>query len=151
MMEHLQPDNEPDPEIRRSSAVVLGPLKSVKAIPDLIAALEDEIPGVRFKAGLALANIGMPAVDALIDSLQHGNPSVQNIAASAFGDIGGEKARQALIKALNAISEPTVQLTIADALAKIGDEYTLNALEETQKSTTDLGLQVFIEELIKSM
>lgn len=151
MIKHLQADNEPDPEIRRSSAVVLGTLKSAKAVPYLIAALEDEIPGVRFKAGLALANIGPPAVDALIDSLQQADSSVQNIAASALGDIGGEKARQALIKALNVNPEPTVQLTIADALAKIGDEYALNALEETQKSTTDLGLQVFIEELLKSM
>jgi hypothetical protein len=151
MIEHLQPDNEPDPEIRRSSAAVLGTLKSSKAIPYLIAALEDEIPGVRFKAGLALADIGTPAVEALIDSLQHDDASVQNIAASALGDIGGGKARQALTTALNDISAPTVQLTVVDALAKIGDEYALNALEETQKSTNDIGLQVFIAELIKSM
>lgn len=151
MIKHLQMENEPDSEIRRSSAVILGNLKSTKAIPYLIAALEDKIPGVRFKAGLSLANIGPDAVDALIDSLQHGNPSVQNIAASALGDIGGEKSRQALIKALNEIPEPTVKLTIADALGKIGDEYALSALKQTQKSTTDVGLKVFIEELLKSM
>jgi HEAT repeat protein len=152
MIKHLQVENEPDSEIRRSSAVILGSLRSTKAIPYLIAALEDEIPGVRFKAGLALANTGPPAVDALIDSLQSGNPSVQNIAASALGDIGGEKSRQALIRALNQISEPTVQLTIADALAKVGGEYALSALKQTQESTNDLGLKVFIEELLgKSM
>ena len=152
MIKHLQAENEPDSEIRRSSAVILGILKSTKAIPYLIAALEDEIPGVRFKAGLALANIGPPAVDALIDSLQSGNPSVQNIAASALGDIGGGKARQALIRALKQISEPTVKLTIADALAKVGGEYALSALKQTQESTNDLGLKVFIEELLsKSM
>jgi HEAT repeat protein len=135
-------------------------MKSTKAIPYLIAALEDEIPGVRFKAGLALANIGLPAVDALIESLQHDNPSVQNIAASALGDIGGEKDQKAaikekirreLIKALDKTAEPTVKLTIADALGKIGGEYALNVLEQTQESTTDVGLKVFIEELLKSM
>ncbi|HIE26753.1 TPA: PDZ domain-containing protein [Candidatus Poribacteria bacterium] len=152
MIKHLQAENEPDSEIRRSSAVILGRLKSTKAIPYLIAALEDEIPGVRFKAGLALANIGPDAVDALIDSLQSGNPSVQNIAASALGDIGGGKARQALIRALKQISEPTVKLTIADALAKVGGEYALSVLKQTQESTNDLGLKVFIEELlVKSM
>jgi len=152
MIKHLQAENEPDSEIRRSSAVILGSLKSTKAIPYLIAALEDKIPGVRFKAGLALASIGPDAVDALIDSLQHGNPSMQNIAASALGDIGGEKPRQALIKALNEIPEPTVKLTIADALGKIGGEYALNVLKQTQKATTDVGLKVFIEELLgKSM
>ena len=152
MINHLQAENESDSEIRRSSAVILGRLSSTKAIPYLIAALEDEIPGVRFKAGLALANIGPDAVKALIDSLQHGNPSVQNIAASALGDIGGEKARQALVKALKEIPEPTVKLTIADALGRIGGKYALNALEQTQKSTADVGLKVFIEELLsKSM
>lgn len=152
MIKHLQAENESDSEIRRSSAVILGRLSSTKAIPYLIAALEDEIPGVRFKAGLALANIGPGAVNALIDSLQHGNPSVQNIAASALGDIGGEKARQTLVKALKEIPEPTVKLTIADALGRIGGKYALNALEQTQKSTADVGLKVFIEELLsKSM
>jgi membrane-associated protease RseP (regulator of RpoE activity) len=152
MIKHLQAEKESDSEIRRSSAVILGKLKSTKAIPYLIAALEDKIPGVRFKAGLALASIGPDAVDALIDSLQHGNPSVQNIAASALGDIGGEKPRQTLIKALNEIPEPTVKLTIADALGKIGGEYALSALKQTQKATTDVGLKVFIEELLgKSM
>jgi HEAT repeat protein len=160
MIKHLQVENEPDSEIRRSSAAILGEMKSTKAIPYLIAALEDEIPGVRFKAGLALANIGLPAVDALIESLQHDNPSVQNIAASALGDIGGEKDQKAaikekirreLIKALDKTAEPTVKLTIADALGKIGGEYALNVLEQTQESTTDVGLKVFIEELLKSM
>jgi len=151
MIKHLQAENETDSEIRRSSAVILGRMKSTKAIPYLIAALEDEIPGVRFKAGLALAGIGSPAVDALIDSLQHGNPSVQNIAASALGDIGGEKPRKTLINALESNPDPTVQLTIADALGKIGGEYVLNVLKETHDSTTDIGLRVFIEELLKSM
>ena len=152
MIKHLQAENESDSEIRRSSAVILGRLKSTKAIPYLIAALEDEIPGVRFKAGLALANMGPDAVDNLIDSLQHGNPSVQNIAASALGDIGGEKSRQTLIKALSEIPEPTVKLTIADALVKIGGEYAISALKKTQEATTDVGLKVFIEELLsKSM
>ncbi|MBC8457138.1 MAG: HEAT repeat domain-containing protein [Deltaproteobacteria bacterium] len=150
MIKHLQPANESDSDIRRSSAVILGKLKAKTAIPHLIAALGDPIPGVRFKAGIALSEIGKIAPDAsakaLIKSLQQGNPSVQNIAASALGDIRGETARKALIAALNKNPELSVKLTIAEALAKIGDTKTLKQLD----TKGNPGLQEFIKSLSKS-
>ena len=150
MIKHLQPANESDSDIRRSSAVILGKLKVEIAIPHLIAALEDPIPGVRFKAGIALSEIGKIAPDAsvkaLIKSLQQGNPSVQNIAASALGDLRGETARKALIAALNKNPELSVKLTIAEALAKVGDTETLKQLD----TRGNPGLQEFIKSLSKS-
>jgi len=148
MIKHLQQKNEPDPEVRRSSAIILGRMKAEKAIPALIGALKDPIPGVRFKAGLALSEIGSPAVDELKQRLEHGDKSEQDIAASALGEIGGEKAQQALVDALSNTKASTVKLTIANALAKIGGDKAINAIKRTGDKATDPGLKMFIKELV---
>ena len=151
MIKHLQQENEFDPEVRRSGAIILGRLKAEKAIPALIDALKDPIPGVRFKAGLALSEIGSPAVDELKQRLKHGDKSEQDVAASALGDIGNEKARQALVDALNNTKESTVKLTIVNALVKIGDDKAISAIKQTQDKTIDPGLRVFIKELVAGL
>ncbi len=148
MIEHLK---DPDAEIRRSSAAVLGRLQVVKAIPDLIVALEDPIPGVRFRSGLALSQIGEPALDALITVLRGDNENVREIAASSLGDIGGPKARMALTEELNKKDGLSLQLTIVDALGKMAkqnDRRALDALTRVAQSATDMGLQVFVNELL---
>ena len=151
MIKHLQRENEPDPEVRRSSAIILARLKAEKAIPALIEALKDPIPGVRFKAGLALSAIGLPAVDKLKKRLEQGDKNEQDIAASALGDIGNEEARQALVLALNKTKESTVKLTIVNALAKIGDNESISAIKQTEDKATDPGLKMFIKELVAGM
>jgi len=149
MIKHLQQDNEPDPEVRRSSAIILRILKAEKAIPALIEALKDPIPDVRFKAGLALSQIGPPAVDELKKRLEQGDKNEQDIAASALGDIGNKKARQALVLALDdKTKESTVKLTIVSALAKIGDNVAISAIKQTEGKVTNPGLKMFINELV---
>ena len=66
-------------------------LNPVSAIDVLIAVLENptEIPGIRFQAGVALRQIGEPAVAALIAAFESGDASTQDIAASALG--GGNR------------------------------------------------------------
>ena len=122
---------EPEQEIRRACLAILGILKPVSAIDALIAVLENlsEIPGIRFQAGLALSQIGEPAVDALITAFEKGDTSTKDIAASALGVIGGSKARDQLINALESSTESAIQLTLVDAIAKIGDVPSVRALE----------------------
>ena len=154
--EYIQISVEPEQEIRRACLSILGILKPVSAIDALIAVLENpaEIPGIRFQAGLALSQIGQPAVDALIAAFEKGNASTKDIAASALGGIGGAKARDRLINALERNSEPAIQLTLVDAIAKIGDVPSIQALERQRQQyqqDDDSGIRIFLDEVFKSL
>ncbi len=147
---YIKRDIEPNQEIRRACISILGHLKPTTAIEDLIAVMEDgmEIPGIRFKAGLALSQIGENSVDALIAAFNRGDASVKDIAASALGNIGGNKARNTLINALETIDNPTIKLTVADAVAKIGRSASIEALRHQREELPEgSGLRTFLDEL----
>ena len=154
--EHIQISVEPEQEIRRACLSIIGILKPISAIDALISVLENptEIPGIRFQAGLALSQIGQPAVDALIAAFESGEASTKDIAASALGGIGGAKARDRLINALERSSEPAIQLTLVDAIAKIGDAPSIQALERQRQQyqqDDDSGIRIFLDEVFKNL
>ena len=151
---YIKREVEPDQEIRRNCISILGRLKPMAAIADLIAVMEDdaEVPGIRFLAGLALSQIGAPAVDSLIAAFNRGNANIKDIAASALGDIGGNKARSVLINALGTIENSTIKLTVADAIAKIGDVPSIQALQlQKQRLSEGSGLRMFLSELLDQL
>ena len=154
--EYIQIEVEPEQEIRRPCLAILGILKPVSAIDALIAVLENptEIPGIRFQAGLALSQIGEPAVDALIVAFEKGDTSTKDIVASALGGIGGSKARDRLINALEGSTESAIQLTLVDAIAKIGDAPSIQALErqlQQYQQDDDSGVRIFLDEVFRSL
>lgn len=154
--QYIQIEVEPEQEIRRACLAILGMLKPTSAIDALIAVLENptEIPGIRFQAGLALSQIGEPAVDALIAAFETENTSTKDIAASALGGIGGTKARDRLINALEAAKEPAIRLTLVDALAKIGDTPSIRALQRQRQQyqqDADTGLRIFLDEVFRNL
>ena len=154
--EYIQIEVEPEQEIRRACLAILGTLKPVSAIDVLIAVLENptEIPGIRFQAGVALRQIGEPAVEALIAAFESGDTSTQDIAASALGGIGGAQARDRLIKALENTNESAIQLTLVDAIAQIGDAPSIQALERQRQQyqdDDDSGIRIFLDEVFKSL
>lgn len=154
--EYIQIEVEPEQEIRRACLAILGILKPISAIDSLIAVLENptEIPGIRFQAGLALSQIGEPAVDALIAAFENEDTSTKDIVASALGGIGGAKARDRLINALERSSEPAIQLTLVDAIAKIGDAPSIQALERQRQQyqqDDDSGIRIFLDEVFRSL
>ena len=153
---YIQIEVEPEQEIRRACLAILGILKPASAIDALIAVLENlsEIPGIRFQAGLALSQIGEPAVDALITAFEKGDTSTKDIAASALGVIGGSKARDQLINALESSTESAIQLTLVDAIAKIGDVPSVRALErqlQQYQQDDDSGVRIFLDEVFRSL
>ena len=134
---------------------ILAKLKSEKTIYDLIGIIKDssEVLDIRFKAGLALSEIGQPAIDVLISSLEYPDTTVKSIVATSLGEIGGKNARIALTAALGKVKEEaTVKLAIAKALAKIGDEESIKILEE-QKELAPKGtsFEMFISELLNDI
>ena len=147
---YIKREVESNQEIRRACISILGHLKPTSAIEDLIAVMEDsmEVPGIRFKAGLALSQIGAGSVDALIAAFERGDASVKDIAASALGNIGGNKARNTLINALETIDNPTIKLTVADAVAKVGRSASIEALRHQREGLPEgSGLRTFLDEL----
>lgn len=153
---YIQIEVEPEQEIRRACLAILGILKPVSAIDPLVAVLENssEIPGIRFQAGLALSQIGEPAVDALVTAFEKGDTSTKDIAVSALGGIGGSKARDRLINALESSTESAIQLTLVDAIAKIGDVPSVRALErqlQQYQQDDDSGVRIFLDEVFRSL
>ncbi|RKU08192.1 hypothetical protein C6501_16715 [Candidatus Poribacteria bacterium] len=153
--QYIQIDTEPEQEIRRACLSILGTLKPISAIESLAKVLRDrnEIPGIRFQAGLALSQIGTPAIDALIAAFNEADTAAKDIAASALGTIGGTQTRDFLINALETTADPAVQLTLVDAIAKIGDEFALSALERQRQrfQEDDSAIRIFLDEVFSSL
>jgi HEAT repeat protein len=150
-IKYMKREVEPDQEIRRACLSILGALKPLSAIEVLVDVMEDglEVPGIRFQAGLTLSQIGKPAIKPLIEAFDRGDVGVKDIAASALGNIGGDQVRDALIAALKTVDEPTIRLTLVDAIAKIGDERSIKALrEEKNRLQGGSGLGTFLNELL---
>ena len=148
---YIKRASEPDQEIRRACISILGILKPRSAIEVLAAVMEDggEVPGIRFQAGLGLSQIGTDAVDSLIVAFTRGDASVKDIAASALGNIGGNRPRDVLISALDSLEELTIKLTVVDALAKIGDEASVRALRgQRERFQGDSSLNTFLNEVL---
>ena len=152
---YIQKANEPEQEIRRACLSIIANLKPVSAIEPLIQVLrdQDEIPGIRFQAGLGLSRIGTPAMDALIAAFNEGDSTAQDIAASALGNIGGTQTRDFLINALETTNNPAIQLTLVDAIAKIGDEPSLSALERQRQrfQGDNSAIRIFLDEVFSSL
>ncbi|MDM8541512.1 HEAT repeat domain-containing protein [Desulfococcaceae bacterium HSG9] len=108
--------------IRISLAAALGKIGDKKAIPALLAALNDEIPVVRKMAAASLAKIGKPAVNELVKILKNGDsPALRKSAASVLGKIGDVQAVAPLIAALEDF-DIKVRINAAHALGQLYDE-----------------------------
>lgn len=113
---------DPDAEVRRHAAKLLGELSpaAAVAIPSLIEALADEGPHVGREARLSLAKIGLPALPALTAALKHEDKTVRWWAAQALEELGpdAQSAIPALIASLGDTERPVNNS--ASTLAAIG-------------------------------
>lgn len=109
-----------DAAVQYEAAEALGISRDPAAIPALIAALTgDRYSGVRWKAAEALARIGVPAVDPLIQALGHQDEDARWKAAIALGEIGDPRAIAPLIS-LFGDEDRFVQSRAAYALGQMG-------------------------------
>jgi len=88
---------------RSAAAVALGAIADQRAVPALIAGLEDERESVRSSAMRSLGKMrAKTAVEPLIRLLLEAETAyIRKEAALALGEIGGERARNALERALS--------------------------------------------------
>jgi HEAT repeat protein len=116
-----------DPDVRKFAIDILGDIRDISAVPDLIEALRDSDENVRVAAAEALGKLrDRRAVDPLIACLSTYDQSwLDYAAAEALGEIGDERALGPLLAALgrSSLREP-----VLEALGKIGNLNTLNPL-----------------------
>ena len=93
---------------------------------------------------------GAQAVEPLMVAYANGNANGKDIVASALGNINNENAKRMLFSAISTEQNPTVQLTLADAIAKFNDEESKQKLSKLRSvSKGNSGLQMFIDELLR--
>lgn len=114
-------ENSSTIEAKKVQALVaLRHLKEADAVPALTTALKDQSALVRREAALALLVTGpKPAEDALIAALDDGDGDVRYGAADALGEVGSQKAKQALERRGAKENNPTVKFAIDGALRKL--------------------------------
>jgi LysM repeat protein len=132
-----------DPVERRNAAHQLGRMgeRAAPAIPALIRSLgdrarltaqgragKDSPESVAEAAMLALASLGPPAVEPLVDALKNENPGVRMMAAGALGKIEDTRGLAPLIEVLESDPDPLVQAAVVDALRNKRDASVLEAL-----------------------
>lgn len=109
-----------DAAIQYEAAEALGVLREPASVPALISALTgDRYSGVRWKAAEALARIGPPAVEPLIQALGNQDDDARWKAAIALGEIGDPRAIAPLL-ALLEDEDRFVQSRAAYALGQFG-------------------------------
>ena len=109
---------QPDPEVRRVAATLLGELGATEAVPQLARQLADPAPRARFAAGEALARVGdSRAVAALVGAL-----------------------------AANADSDALLRFACARGLARAADTLTLAALHAHADRAVRLGAVLALRE-----
>ncbi len=132
-----------DPVERRNAARELGRMgeQAVPAVPVLIRALGDRArlavrsqeeeatsASVAEAAMLALTDIGGPAVEPLVGSLENDDPGVRMMAVAALGRIRDSRAVGPLIEVLENDEDSLVRAAAVDALRKQKDPRALEAL-----------------------
>lgn len=101
--------------------------ESARAFSALSQALySDPSEKVKYYASKALAKIGFPAVDTLIQAIQDQNPVVRRFAANALGKIEDRRASKPLTRLLSDI-DPEVQTEASKAIEQICIKYNLNS------------------------
>lgn len=121
--------DDPDDDVRRLTAEVLGRNGSASSVRALSDTLYDDHAPVRAAAADALGKIGdRAAVPALIDALYDENINVQFAAATALGLIADSRAVIDLIYLLDNADIPLAMMA-AQALYRIGTPEALAAIQ----------------------
>lgn len=132
-----------DEVVRFLSTYILGNVRCKESVPSLIEKLKDPFPDVRTEAGFALGFIGDPrAIHYLAESMN--DKSMRKMAAGALMLIARSEADEnldetsgpeALLVLIDKLHDENylVRKEAAIALGNIGDEISIESLEELQK------------------
>jgi HEAT repeat protein len=122
-----------DPLTRKHAIYLIGSSQNPDCIPILIQALKDPEKAVRGQATQALALVGEPASNSLIDLLYDQDWKVRYRAAEALGMIGSKDAASPLIRMLSDKKDHVRYM----AAKSLGMLHVPPARESLQKLLTD--------------
>jgi HEAT repeat protein len=131
-------------DIRKGAIETLCLIKDPRAIGVLMQSLKDENKEIRWRAALALGEIGEPAVEPLIMALEDHEVDIQQHAAWCLGKI---EEPWAVVPLLNILKSgySFVRWRAAEALGKIKDERAIepliHALEDEDLDVRDAAIE----------
>lgn len=127
----MQALHDTDAAVVMKTAFALGQIGDERAIPALVGVLGHEDGEVRSALVNVLDTFGSPAVQPLMQALEHERWQVREQAADALGVIGSREALPALVKALQ---DPQwqVRFSVVTALGYVGGIAARNALQPLQ-------------------
>jgi HEAT repeat protein/ATP/ADP translocase len=128
--------DDPQPQVRRMAAELLGQLRVTRAAEALAARAVDTDPGVRAVAVEAVARLDQPLAARLIDQALNDEAGVVRAAAVDAAVDAAPEALRAATPRLTTDDEPLVRAGLAVALSSIGDRSRAEALVTTLLSAT---------------
>jgi len=114
-------------ETRVEAARALGKLRRSNTVPALVKAMGDEEVPVRRAAAEALANVGQPAIPALVATLEGRGGRLAPYALWALGEIGSPAAVDALMEAAGS-SRWKIRWSAVESLGDVGGKRAAQAL-----------------------
>jgi HEAT repeat protein len=128
--------DDPQPQVRRMAAELLGRLRVTRAAAALTARAVDSDPGVRAAVIAAVARLDEPQAARLIDQALNDEAGVVRAAAVDAAVEASPEALRAATARLTTDHEPLVRASLAVALSSIGDRSRAEALVTTLLSAT---------------
>jgi HEAT repeat protein len=127
--------NDPDDQIRSTVISALGKVGEIKAVEPLKKiVLENLDINVRAGAVSALAMLGEPGLEKLLELLRNNDEQIRSIVANKLGEIREELAFEPLLELLSNDPDAGVRALAAEALGKIGDRKAVAELERVAQS-----------------
>jgi HEAT repeat protein len=106
-----------DPDIRKSAIVAMGRSYNPRWEPQVLDEMTSPYPGIRAEAAKAAGELELTiAIEPLIELLDDVHDAVQQSAVWSLGQIGGDRAEEALIAMQDMIEEEQMLKVIEDAL-----------------------------------
>lgn len=120
--------DDPDKDVRKFAADVLGDVRSPAAIISLVKAINDKDPNVGFSAVEALGKIGGDEAFSELEDTFKSYPKVRATVAETLGKIGNQEGVKVIQDGLHD-EDPIVVFASTEAMGLIGGENELNLLE----------------------
>lgn len=148
--ELIQALGDPERNVRKFAAMILGNLRDVSAIEELGMAVYDLHHEVSQAAAEALAKFGEPAIGVLHEALTHPEAAVREHAIIGLGKIQHTHVAPLLIEMLRD-PERIVRKQAVQSLGQLRDERAFSALKEIAADRSDREMSGLAKQIIEQM